>query len=616
MAKKPIITIDVDDSKFKSFIEEFDKYQKNLDKMPESWKGANAIMNSGMAALVEQTHSISKHLNEATHAQKQFAHTTKQGESALKGMANEARKLSNAILGVGGALLKIGGIGLGAIGAAVFGMDRLGTDAVHTQYSARGLGITTGQKRAFNIAYKRIMPESVLSAIAAERNTPEGLAMLGVQTGLPISKLQGQNAAQIAPEVAESLRRRSARWTPEQRGALMEAYGYTASGFDTEEARRLRRTHLEALQKAGSQYARMSKIDETSSAQTRKMWSFVQALEQAGASIKVDLINRLSALGPVLRSNINDLAADTVKFINGVLSPTNIRVMRVGLEKFAHFMESGKIENAVESVAHSLMRLTRSISGTASKIDNFVFGKKHHAPGWETWAQNVLQKADAKVGDLFQAKMWLGGAPLKAWQHATQGDFKRPLGRSMKNMQHYLPTIDAAANYYHISPLLLEAIGATESSGNPRALSPKGAMGMYQFMPSTAKEYGLAHPYDPTSSIYAAAHLLHHRMTALKKRYPKLSGPEIDAMTVASYNEGRGAVENQYDRYGAKWLVKAPKETQGYVPEVQKGIYLAQQQQVGLLRQIARNTMPASSATQHHSASRSVVKSANAAAAY
>ncbi len=616
MAKKPIITIDVDDSKFKSFIEQFAKYQENLDKMPDSWKGANAIMNSGMAALVEQTHSISKHLNEATHAQKQFAHTTKQGESALKGMTHQARKLSDAILGVGGALLKIGGIGLGSIGAAVFGMDRLGTDAVNTQYSARGLGISTGQKRAFSIAYKRIMPESVLSAIAAERNTPEGLAMLAVQTGLPISKLQGQNAAQIAPEVAESLRRRSARWTPEQRGVLMEAYGYTASGFDTEEARRLRRTHLEAFRKAGSQYARMSQVDETNAAQTRKMWSFVQALEQAGASIKVDLINRLSALGPVLRRNITDLAADTIKFINGALSPANIKAMRVGLEKFAHFMESGKVENAVESVAHSLMRLTRSIAGVASKIDNFVFGKKHHAPGWETWAQNVLQKTDAKVGDLFQAKMWLGGSALKAWQYATQSDFKRPLVQSMKNMQHYLPTIDAAANYYHVSPLLLEAIGATESSGDPRAFSKKGAMGLYQFEPATAKEYGLKNPYDPTSSIYAAARLLHHRMSALAKRYPNLPQGAINALTVASYNEGRGSVEHQYAKYGDTWFAKAPKETQRYVPEVQKGIYLAQQQQVGLLRQIARNTMPAPATTQHHSASRSVVKSANAAAAY
>ena len=309
MAKKPIISIDIDDAKFKSFLELFDKYTAELDKMPDSWKGANSVMNAGVAAIAEQTHSIAKHLHEATNAQKQFTHATKHGESGLKRMANEARKLSDSVLNIGKSLLKVGGLGLGGIGAALFGIDKLASDAVATQYTARGLGITTGQERAFKLAYRRIMPTSVLGAIAGERNTPEGLAMLSLQTGLPIARLQSQNAAQIAPEVALELRRRSMGWTPEQRSAMMSAYGYTASGFTTEDARRLRLTSRTAIEQAERRQSRLSEEVNTTSAQTRKLWAFQYALQKAGASIKVDLIDKLSSLGPGLGSFITPSAA-------------------------------------------------------------------------------------------------------------------------------------------------------------------------------------------------------------------------------------------------------------------------------------------------------------------
>lgn len=68
--------------------------------------------------------------------------------------------------------------------------------------------------------------------------------------------------------------------------------------------------------------------------------------------------------------------------------------------------------------------------------------------------------------------------------------------------------ISQAAQKYGQDPNTLMRIAMVESSGNPRAHNKSGAAGLFQFMPGTAKEYGLTDPYDPVASADAAARLL------------------------------------------------------------------------------------------------------------
>ncbi len=628
MAKKPIISIDIDDAKFKSFLELFDKYTAELDKMPESWKGANSVMNAGVAAIAEQTHSIAKHLHEATNAQKQFTHATKHGESGLKRMANEARKLSDSVLNIGKSLLKVGGLGLGGIGAALFGIDKLAGDAVATQYTARGLGITTGQERAFKLAYRRIMPTSVLGAIAAERVSPQGMPMLALQTGLPKSKLQNQNAAQIAPEIALHLKQVMQGKSLQQRELILKAYGYETSGFGVSDLYRILRTKRSTILKAEQYEHEKSQQFNVTNAQTRSLWSFQRALRATSQLITTDLDRKLSTLGGPLSKLIHAIGGDASQLINAALSPSNLKAMQHGIQDFTNFLISGKAENAFLSFIHSVSNLSNTLYGASQRIEGFFVGKKHHAPGWMHDAQNALQYVDKKAGaffgGMFRARTWLGGPALRDWENATSNDFRRPMTASMQAMKKYLPVIDAAAAYNHISPFLLEAIGATESSGDPTARSTYHykkngktvtghALGLFQFTPGTAKEYGVLHPEDPESATYGAARLLRARLDKLRKRYPNLSQNQRYMMVAASYNEGLGAVENQFDRYGKDWYAHAPKETQGYLPLISKGILIAANQQTSLLKEIVRNTRPVTH-SQNRSISRNVPVSANAAA--
>jgi soluble lytic murein transglycosylase-like protein len=97
----------------------------------------------------------------------------------------------------------------------------------------------------------------------------------------------------------------------------------------------------------------------------------------------------------------------------------------------------------------------------------------------------------------------------------------------------YEPHILRAAARYRVDPRILWTIAYLESGFNPRAVSHKGARGLMQFMPATARRYGLKNPHDPLSSIDAAARYVRD----ISRRF----GGRRD-LVLAAYNAGEHAV--------------------------------------------------------------------------
>jgi len=93
---------------------------------------------------------------------------------------------------------------------------------------------------------------------------------------------------------------------------------------------------------------------------------------------------------------------------------------------------------------------------------------------------------------------------------------------------------------YNLDPQLLESIAEVESNDNPRAVSPKGALGFMQLLPDTAYQFGVNDPFEPAQSVLGAARFL----SDIRQR--QLTQHEFSAdlpTLLAAYNAGEGAVE-------------------------------------------------------------------------
>jgi hypothetical protein len=115
----------------------------------------------------------------------------------------------------------------------------------------------------------------------------------------------------------------------------------------------------------------------------------------------------------------------------------------------------------------------------------------------------------------------------------------------------FAPAISRAAQRWNVGAALLAAQLYAESNFNPFARSPAGAEGIAQFMPGTARAYGLANPFDAPRAIDAQAHIMHD----LLRQFGSVP------LALAAYNAGPDAVQ----RCGC---VPPYAETRGYVARI------------------------------------------------
>ena len=123
----------------------------------------------------------------------------------------------------------------------------------------------------------------------------------------------------------------------------------------------------------------------------------------------------------------------------------------------------------------------------------------------------------------------------------------------------YTADIEQIAGEHGVSPALVEAVVATESGFEPAAVSPKGAGGLMQLMPSTASALGVVDRFDPRESIRGGVRHLRY----LLERY---RGSVV--LALAAYNAGEGAVDTHR-------AIPPYPETQRYVQRVLRRAGLA-----------------------------------------
>jgi len=119
----------------------------------------------------------------------------------------------------------------------------------------------------------------------------------------------------------------------------------------------------------------------------------------------------------------------------------------------------------------------------------------------------------------------------------------------------YAPLLKQAATAANVSPTLLSALVWQESRWNPQAVSPKGAIGLAQLMPATARYLGV-NPVDPAANLIGGARYLRQLLDEFDGDVEK---------ALAAYNAGPGRVRNAGG-------VPAIAETRAYVASIVRHI--------------------------------------------
>jgi len=134
-----------------------------------------------------------------------------------------------------------------------------------------------------------------------------------------------------------------------------------------------------------------------------------------------------------------------------------------------------------------------------------------------------------------------------------------PAGRKAATEAEVHAWIEEAARNFEVSPLLVDSVVQVESNYNPFAVSPKGAQGVMQLMPATARRFGVNNMFDARQNIEGGVRYLKFLQDTFQD----------DRLAIAAYNAGEKAVT----KYGS---VPPYAETMRYVAKVGKKYTQAQ----------------------------------------
>ena len=109
----------------------------------------------------------------------------------------------------------------------------------------------------------------------------------------------------------------------------------------------------------------------------------------------------------------------------------------------------------------------------------------------------------------------------------------RPVCDAIRATSKYDRMIERYSEQFRVDPVLVRAVIQVESSFDPQCVSHRGARGLMQLMPETAKQYGVRRIFDPDENIRGGVHYLSDLLHLFPNDLPR---------TLAAYNAGENAV--------------------------------------------------------------------------
>lgn len=591
MSAVSVVTIDVRDKAFKDFNRSFARYQAAVAAQPSAWakvqasftkyqmqfakqpatwgsigKAANALVNpfTKMAAaasvMTTRLRAAPTYLGKMrVIGQSMVGIFDKIGKSTL----GIAKSIGRATLG----LLKwasitgiIGGL-LG--GGSLFGLDRLAGSASNIRRESQGLGLSAGDLKSARINFSKFVDvDSTLGNIADARSD---LSRRWIFSAMGVDPTKGSNVDVMSSSM------KSAKHIFEQGGMTQqgaEAHGLTQL-FSMDDLRRLHAmTDREIDDSVRKQRTDRKSLDMSD--KTLKSWQDLQIqLDNAGSKIESMLINKLVKLaGPIGR--LSDAFTDAVgTLLDNPDLGRWIDTLADNIRKFAKYLSSDDFKSDFDIFIDGVKRAAHALGDMfdwiVSKLDlvGIHVEKEPEKVTVLDMNGNVIGVEDAPNSQ----KPKSNGAGVEPAKRPTWSDLMAgtsdALRRATGNGDSYFADIEKQNS---LPAGLLRKLEWQESRYRVDAVSPKGAMGPFQFMPATAKQYGLDDPYNLDASAGAAGRML-------KDLMKKYDGDVRKSL--AAYNWGGGdsdhpRLDADIAKWGKDWLAHAPQETQTYVSSIMR----------------------------------------------
>jgi len=514
MTAKSIITVDIDDSKFNAFYAMFQKYQAQIDEMPEGWEkivdkiddageGMKEFSKSSMSTkdfmmiAAIQAGAISKAIHQATGVQDKFNTKTKDGAIQMGKMAKFSKEMHKDISKMSSVLLKLGALGGSALAipTAVFAsVNKLAGQNLQ----ARGLGLRIGQTQAFEANFEKFgLSGSDLGNIANAQGDPTKWRAL-ISAGLTPQQIQSEDAEQLTYDFARAASSKYRSWQKAGMPAasMAQAYGFTdflslqqmrtGASYGDEEWQKAQQKTIEAAKKA--------EVDQGTADQASDVKA---SLKSDWAQVLNTFNEQLAAAAPELKALGDSAAAAAVSLL---------KVAGPEAKSLLHAIENPGVVGPNEG------RVTTGLRTMGNWIWSNVLGRQENVP-----VQNAQVPEQINDSRQLESSAGLPGGMLGAQYQA-------------------------------------------ESDSGRRLLSPKGAKGPLQFMDPTWKEWGNGgNVNDLGDSMRAASRY----DSFLLKRY----GGDV-RKALAAYNWGMGNLDKDIAQNGANWEAHAPMETQNYINKV------------------------------------------------
>jgi len=473
MAKKSIIDIDVNDEKFKEFLNLFNEYKDSLDEMPKAWQqlgeavgGTGTIFNKSATDTMKVLHESADHigkmaesLQKATKAQEQFYHATTVSNTGMSNLVKSSKHLAKNLFGIGKELFKLASFGSMAGSAAMFG---LGDSAYRRERESRGLGLSTGQISSFKTHMAPFgNPDEMLNSAANAQFDMTKWWALTKASGLPLQQALHTNPMQLAMDIANNEKSTWSRLPVERRtGAMAGALGFSELGATRESLNRL--VNTPGLRKAESDTMKDVGVMGFSDKVGDEYTKMIVTLHKAGIEIESVLIDKLAPLAKPLSNMALLLARDFGNFMNAPGTKKAIGNIGMEIEKSVRFLGSKDFKSDIKDFGSAIKDLTTLIVDVTNKYQKL--------------------NPDLSIGDWWKAGKdivggWLnpvGHSPIKAFAPNTMELLRSGVPANMRATTTSSGTSQPATVLHKLIGQANRGRGAAPQNINIKVTAPSG----------------------------------------------------------------------------------------------------------------------------------------------